>query len=133
MIALPLVHSIKALDLLVNAGVLLDERIGAGDVGLRLIIIEVTDEIFDGVAGEKAFELGVKLRGQRFVVGNDQGRFVHVFDDVRDRERFARTGHTEQRLMFGAGQNAFRQPGNRLGLIAGGLIRRDELEHRRRS
>jgi hypothetical protein len=68
----------QALDLLVAAGILFDERVGARDVGLRLVIIEVADEVFDGVVRKKTFELGVKLRGERFVVRNDERGLVHV-------------------------------------------------------
>ncbi len=63
----------QALDLLVDAGILFDEGVGARDVGLGLVVIEVADEIFDGVLGKKAFELGVELGGEGFVVRDDQG------------------------------------------------------------
>ena len=64
----------QALDFLVHAGILLDEGVGARDVGFGLVIIEVADEIFDGVFWEKTLELGVKLGGEGLVVGDDQGR-----------------------------------------------------------
>ena len=76
-------------NLIVDARVLLDERIGARDVGLRLVIIEITDEIFHSVVRKKTFELGVELRGEGFVVRDDQRRFIEVFDHVGDRECFA--------------------------------------------
>ena len=113
----------QALDFLVPARILLDERVGARDVGFRLVIIEVADEVFDGVAGEKAFELGVKLRGERLVVRNDERGLVHVFDDVGDGERFARAGDAEQHLMFRAGQQPVGQLRNRLRLVPGGFVR----------
>ena len=112
----------QPLDLLVHARILLDERVGARDVGLRLVIIEVADEIFDGVVREKALELGVKLRGERLVVRNDQRGLVHVLDDVGHGEGLARAGHAEQRLVLRAGQNALGQLRNRLRLVAGGLV-----------
>jgi hypothetical protein len=89
----------QPLDLLVDARILLDERVGARDVGLGLVVIEVADEVLDGVVGEKALELRVKLRGQRFVVRNHQRGPVHVLDDIGDRERLARAGHTQQDLV----------------------------------
>ncbi len=118
------------LDLLVDAGILFDERVGARDVGFGLVIIEVADEVFDGVVREKTFELGVKLRGERLVVRDDERGLVDVFDDVRDGERFARTGDAEQRLSFRAGQNAFGQFCNRLRLVAGGRVIGNEFKHR---
>ena len=60
---------------------------------------------------------------------DDERRFADVFDDIRDGEGLARTGHAEQRLMRRAGPEAFRQLRDRLGLIAGGLIGRDEFKH----
>ena len=78
---------------------------------------------------EKTFELGVKLRGERLVVRDDERGLVHVADDVRDGERLARTGDAQQRLVFRAGHNGFRQLRNRLRLVAGGLIGCDEFEH----
>ena len=78
---------------------------------------------------EKTFELGVKLRGERFVVRNDERGLVHVFDDVGDGERLAGTGDAEQRLVLRAGQNAVGQLRNGLRLVAGGFERRNEFEH----
>jgi len=43
----------QALDLLVDARILLDEGVGAGDVGLGLVIIKVTDEVLHGAFGKK--------------------------------------------------------------------------------
>ena len=119
----------QPLDFLVPAGILFDERVGARDVGFRLVIIEVADEVFDGVVRKKTFELGVKLRGERLVVRNDERGLVHVFDDVGDGEGFARTGDAEQRLVLRAGQNAGGQLRNRLRLVAGGRVIGDEFKH----
>ena len=77
------------LDLVVDAGILLDERVGAWDIRFRLIIIEVADEIFDCIVREKAFELGIKLGRQCFVMRNHQRRLVHVLNYVGDGEGFA--------------------------------------------
>jgi hypothetical protein len=49
----------EALDLLVDAGVLFDECVGARDVGFGLVVIEVADEILDGALWEETLELGV--------------------------------------------------------------------------
>ena len=110
----------QALDFLVDAGILFDEGVGARDVGLRLVVIEVADEILDGVVREKALELGVELGGEGFVVGDDQRRLVDVPDDVGDGEGLARAGDAQQRLVSAPGQHPFGQPGNGLRLIAGG-------------
>ncbi len=49
----------EALDLGIDAGIFFDEGIGARDVGLGLVEIEVGDEIFHRVLREKAFELRI--------------------------------------------------------------------------
>src|SRR5262249_467054 len=57
----------QAFDFLVHARVLFHKRVRARNISFRLVVIEIADEIFDGVVWEEAFELGVKLRGQGFV------------------------------------------------------------------
>ena len=56
-----------AVDLLVDVGFLLDIGVGARDVGLRLVIVVVGDEILDRIVGKEAPELAVELRGKRLV------------------------------------------------------------------
>ncbi len=108
----------QALDLFVNGGVLFDVSIGTGDVGFRLVVIEVADEVLDRVARETLFELRVKLRGQRFVVRNDQGRPIDLPNDIRHCECLAGAGHAKQSLMPIAHLERLRQFGNRLPLVA---------------
>ena len=64
----------QALDLLVDRRILLDVRIGAGDVSLRLVVIEIGDEVLDRVFGEELLELRVELGGEGLIVGDDQRR-----------------------------------------------------------
>ena len=42
-----------AVDLLVDGAFLLDEGVGAGDIGFRRVVIVIGDEIFHGVFREK--------------------------------------------------------------------------------
>ena len=119
----------QPLDLLIDGGILLDERVGARDVGLGLVVIEIADEVFDGVVGEETFELRVELGCKRLVVRDDERGFVDVPDDVGNGERLARTRDAEQRLMFRAREHAFGQLGNGLRLIAGGLVIGDKFKH----
>ena len=46
-------------DLLVDLGFLLDIGVGAGDIGLGLVIVVVGHEIFDGVIRKEALEFAV--------------------------------------------------------------------------
>ena len=117
------------LDGLVHAGILLDEGVRARDVSLRLIVIEVADEIFDRVVREEPLELRVELRRQRLVVRDDERRPVHVRDGVGHREGLARTCHAQQRLMFRAREQTFGQLRDGRRLISGGSKWRFKLEH----
>ena len=89
----------EALDLLVDRGIFFDVGVGARDVGLRLVVVEVADEIFDRIVGEELFEFRVKLRSEGFVVRDDQRGAVEVADDVGRGEGFARARDAEQRLV----------------------------------
>ena len=61
----------QALDLLVDRRIFLDVGVARRHVGLGLIVIVVTDEILDGVVGEKILKLRVELRRERLVVRDD--------------------------------------------------------------
>ena len=84
------------LDLVIDAQVLFYIGVGGGEVGLRLIVIVVRDEVFHRVLGEEGLELAVELRRQGFVVAQDQRRPLEVLDDVRHREGLSGTGHAQQ-------------------------------------
>ena len=118
----------EPLDLLVNRRILLDVSVGARDVGLRLVVIEIADEILDRVAREELLELGVELRGERLVVRDDERRPVEFADDVGDGEGLARAGHAEERLVAVAGLDRLEEFGDRLALVAARLVVRFELE-----
>ena len=75
----------EAVDLLVDAGLLLDVGVGRRDVGLGLVVVVVGDEVLDGVVREEAAELLEELRRQDLVVGEDQGGPVDRLDDLGDR------------------------------------------------
>ena len=68
----------QLLDLLVELAVLLDVGVGARDVGFRLVVVVVADEVLDGVVREELFELGVELRGERLVRREHERRLLHL-------------------------------------------------------
>jgi hypothetical protein len=70
----------QPVDLVVAGRVLLDVRIGPGEVGLRLEVVVVADEVLDRVVREELLELLVELRGQRLVVRHDEGRLLDGLD-----------------------------------------------------
>ena len=55
-------------------GVLLDVRVGRGQVRLGLVVVVVRDEVLDGVVGEELAELVAELRGERLVVRDHERR-----------------------------------------------------------
>ncbi len=107
-----------AVDLLVDGGFLLDVRIGAGDIGLRLVIVVIADEIFDRVVGKEASELAVKLRRERLVGSEHQRGALRFLDYLGHGEGLARAGHPEQDLGAVLAADALNQVGDGLRLIA---------------
>ena len=59
----------QLLHLLVDGGVLLDERIRGGDIGLGLVIVVIRNEVHHRVVREELLELACKLRGKRLIRG----------------------------------------------------------------
>ncbi len=107
-----------AVDLLVDRGVFLDIGVGARDVGFRLVVIVIADEILDGVVGKETLELAVELRRQRLVGREDQSGALGFLDHLRHREGLARTGDAEQHLGAVVAAHAFDQFGDCLRLVA---------------
>ena len=118
----------QTLDLFVDRRIFFDVGVGAGDIGFRLVVIEIADGIFNGVARKELFELGVELRGQRFIMGDDERGPIDVADYVRDRKSFSRTGHAEQCLMPVAGLNRLDQLGDGLPLVPSRFVVRFKLK-----
>ena len=118
----------QPVDLVVAARVLLDVRVAPGQVRLGLVVVEVADEVLDGVVREELAELGVELRGKRLVVGDHERRPVGLLDDLRHREGLAGPGGAQQRLVALSALDTVDELGDRVGLIAGRLERGDEVE-----
>ena len=76
-------------DLFVDGEVLLDVGAARWDVGLRLVVVVVADEVLDEVVREELLELAVQLGSEGLVVAEDQCWPLAAFDDVGDREGLA--------------------------------------------
>ena len=116
------------LDVLVDGRVLLDVSVRGGDVGLRLVIVIVGDEVLHGVAREEVAHLAVELGGQGFVGRQDQGRTLQFLDDVGDGEGLARAGHPQQGQARLAIPQPLHQATDGRRLIAGGAEGGDQFE-----
>ncbi len=118
----------ELVDLVVDRGVLFDEGVGGGDVGFRLVVIVVGDEVLDRVVGEELLELAVELGGQGFVGGEHEGGAVAAGDHLRHGEGLAGAGHPEQDLVPVAAQHPFRELVDGARLIAPRLEFRYQFE-----
>src|SRR5919197_4417002 len=85
-----------AIDLLVDRAFLLDIGVGARNIGFRLVIIIIRDEIFDRIVREKARELAVKLGREGLVWRHDERRAVRSGNDLRHCKGFARARYAKQ-------------------------------------
>ena len=88
----------QLVDLFIDIRILLNEGIGAGNIGFWLVVIVVRNEVFHRVIREEFLELTVELSRQRLVVRKHEGRAVHLFHDVGHRECFAGSSDTQQCL-----------------------------------
>ena len=111
-----------AVDLLVDRGFLLDIGVGARHIGFGLVVVVIGDEILDGVVREEALELAVELGGERLVRREDEGRALRRLDHLGHGEGLARAGDAEEHLVALEAAHAVDELGDRLRLIAGGLV-----------
>lgn len=116
------------LDLGVDRKVFFDEGVRRGEVGLRLVIVVVGDEILHGVLREEIAELAVKLRRERLVVAQDERRAVQLRDDVGHGEGLSRACHPQQGVMFGAVPDRADELCDRFRLVAHRGVIRYQLE-----
>ena len=118
----------QPLDLGVDRRVLLDEGVGLRDVRLGLVVVVVADEVLDRVVRHELAELVRQLRRERLVVREHQRRPLHLLDEPRGGRRLAGSGGAEQHDIRLAGVDARGELGDRLRLVAGGLVFADDFE-----
>ena len=123
----------QALNLVVDGAVLLNEGVGVGDIGLWLVVVVVGDKVFHRIVGKKLLELRAQLRGQGFVVGQDQGGTLDLLNDLGHGKGFAGAGHPQKGLFVQSQLHALGQAGDGLGLIPGGSVVADDLKFRHRN
>ena len=115
-------------DLVVDGRILLDKGIGGGEVGFRLVVIVVGDEILHGIVGKQLLELAVQLGRQGLVGGDDKGRPVHRGNDMGHGEGLAGPGHAEKHLVPVPAKDTLGKLGYGARLIAPRLERTDKFK-----
>ena len=118
------------LDVLVDGAVFFNEQIALRHIGFGLVIVVVTDEIFDRVLREKLAKFAVKLGGQGFVGRKDDGGTAHARNHIGHGEGFARSRYPQQGLEDFAIVDAFDQFVDRSGLVPCWRIRLEQLKRR---
>ena len=118
----------ELVDFIVNIHGLFNVGIRGGDVGLRLIVVIIGDEVFHGGVREKLAEFRAELCRQGFVVRDDERGLLHALDDLRHGEGLAAAGDAQQHLRFIAPQHACCQRVDGLRLVAAGGKVRNEPE-----
>ena len=111
----------QAVDVLVDLRVFFDVDVALRDVGFRLIVVVIADEVVDGVSRKEAAELLVKLGGERLVVRQDQRRLADLRDHICGGERLAAARDPQQGLLRSTVAETLDQLLDGLRLIAGGL------------
>ena len=93
------------------------------DVGFGLIVVVVGDEVFDGIVGKERFKFGVELRGEGFVVAENECGAAVKGDGVSHREGFTGAGYPLKGLKFSVFFKSAAEFFYGLGLVAcGGKI-----------
>ena len=91
------------------------------DVGLRLVVVVVRDEIMDGILREEFAILLRELGCERLVVCEDERRLIIFSDDVRHGKGLPAARHAEERLVLQTSLKSVTQFLNSLRLVACGL------------
>src|SRR5205085_1808087 len=92
------------------------------------VVVVIGDEVLDRVLREELPELGVELRGERLVRGEDERRPTEPSDDIRHRVGLAGPRYAQQRLESESICDAFGELVYRFRLVTRGLIELREAE-----
>ena len=106
------------LDMIVDRRVFLDKQITSRNIGFRLIVVVVRNEVLNRVFRKELPKLGIQLCRQRLVRCQNQRRAPGLRDDIGHGVSFPGPGYTQQGLKRKAIANSFNQLGDRIGLVA---------------
>jgi len=93
----------------------------ARQVRLRLVVIEVADEVLDGVVRKELPKLRESWAARVLLWAKHERRLLVALDRPGDRGRLARPGGASSVWMAQASRQTFAQSFDGLGLIAGRL------------
>ena len=114
--------------IIVDGGVFFYVGVGLGNVGFRLVVVVVADEVFDRVIGEELAEFVGELGGQGFIGRHDEGGALDLFDEPGRGGGLTGAGGPEENDVAFAPVDALSEFGNGSGLVAGGLVVADDFE-----
>ena len=109
-------------DVVVLRRVFLDVEVGLRNVGLRLVVVVVRDEVLHRVVRKELAELVAELGCQRLVVCDHERRSPDLLDRPGHRRRLARARRADQGLVAIAGLEAFGQRADGSRLVAGRAV-----------
>ena len=118
----------QTIDFLIDGGILLDIGIRMGNVGFRLVIVVIGNEIFHRIVGEELPELCTKLSCQGLVVGQHQSWPVQLLNDGSHGKGLAGASNTQKGLLPQSPVDTVNQTFNGLRLVAGRVVFRNEFE-----
>ena len=119
----------KSFHIVIDVGILFDIRIGLRNIGFRLVVVIIRNEIAHRIVWHELTELGAQLRCQRFIRFDNQRRALQTFNKPCCGGGFASSSGTHEHHIAFTVFNAFRKLFNRLRLVAARLIRR--FDHKR--
>ena len=79
----------QPLHIVIDIGVLFNIGVGLWNVGFRLVVVVIGDEIAHCVVGHELAELGAQLCSERLVRLDDERRALQPFDQPCGGSRFA--------------------------------------------
>ena len=118
----------QTLHLLINRGVLFNERISLRHISLRLIVVVVRNEIFDRIMRQQLTQLIRQLCGKSLILNHHQGGTLHRLNEPRRRGRLTGTGGTHEHNIFFAILHPLSQLRDGFWLIPGRFVLANNLK-----
>ena len=118
-----------AVDLVVNGRIFFDIDIRLRNIGFRLIVVVIADEIRDGVVRKERFKFFVELSRERFIMREYERRTLQLLNDVCHRKRFSGPRYAHERLAFRACAESVDELLDRLRLISRRFKRFAQFKH----